>query len=124
MRVRQSLEIARDSVDWTSERQRQLVRVLTFNGSTLVEVCSMPQTLSSSRAKCCIWVLQPYWHWRIAALATPLAARNLQMHTYQQAEPLLCAQEVRSDVQPAAVPIVKLLIDCDRCEVTTTASYV
>ncbi|CAK0750920.1 hypothetical protein CVIRNUC_002028 [Coccomyxa viridis] len=59
MRVRQSLEIARDSVDWTSERQRQLVRVLTFNGSTLVE-------------------------------------------------------EVRSDVQPAAVPIVKLLIDCDR----------
>ena len=50
MRVRRSLEIARDNVDWTSEKQRQLVRVLTFNGSALAEVCSMPSILPDGRA--------------------------------------------------------------------------
>ena len=37
---------------------------------------------------------------------------------------MLCSQEVRSDVPPAAVPVVKLLIDCDRYEVAMTASRV
>ena len=54
VRVRHSLEIARDSVDWTSEKQRPLVRVLTFNSGTLAEVCSMFRTHCNGRAKCYI----------------------------------------------------------------------
>ena len=50
VRVRRSLEIARDSVDWTSEKERQLVRVLTFNGSTLAEVRIMSGNLPKGRA--------------------------------------------------------------------------
>ena len=53
VRVRRSLEIARDSVDWSSERQRQLVRVLTFNGSTLAEVWSRSRAGLDGEAECC-----------------------------------------------------------------------
>ena len=39
-KVRLSMEISKSHVSWTTDKQRTLVRVLTFNGDTLAEARS------------------------------------------------------------------------------------
>ena len=45
-KVRRSMEISKSHVSWTTDKQRPLVRVLTFNGNIFTEACSLSSCLT------------------------------------------------------------------------------
>lgn len=119
-RVRCSLDISRGDVSWTRDRQCSLVRVLTFNGSTLAEAGPVSPCTSSvrrctsqapfpcphcctghrSHAACCVFS-SCVWY---------LLGR---MNEFCLRRSCLC-QEMRNDVSATALPAIELLLRCDK----------